>query len=93
MIHVIVVIEVCRIAAGSRRTQCGARHAGAEHGQVVLIHVAGAERVRHRLRERGYAVRRGDTFPGLGVDWLRIAVRDTATTDAFVSVLSTTLED
>ena len=29
------------------------------------------------LRERGYAVRRGDTFPGLGADWLRIAVRDT----------------
>ena len=30
------------------------------------------------LRERGWAVRRGDTFPGLGPDWLRIAVRDTA---------------
>ena len=46
---------------------------------------AGRRRVRPALRERGYAVRRGDTFPGLGPDWLRIAVRDTATTDAFVA--------
>ena len=71
----------------------GVTVAGTPASAFVLIHVAGAQRVRHRLRERGYAVRRGDTFPGLGVDWLRIAVRDTATTDAFVSVLSTTLED
>ena len=40
------------------------------------------------LRERGYAVRRGDTFPGLGPDWLRVAVRDTATTDAFIATLT-----
>ncbi|ROO62000.1 histidinol-phosphate aminotransferase [Micromonospora sp. Llam0] len=71
----------------------GVTVAGTPASAFVLIHVAGAQRVRHRLRAQGYAVRRGDTFPGLGVDWLRIAVRDTATTDAFVSVLSTTLED
>jgi histidinol-phosphate aminotransferase len=47
--------------------------------------------VRHRLRERGFAVRRGDTFPGLGPDWLRLAVRDTATTDAFVAALADVL--
>jgi histidinol-phosphate aminotransferase len=45
------------------------------------------------LRRRGYAVRRGDTFPGLGVDWLRLAVRDTATTDAFVATLTAVLEE
>jgi histidinol-phosphate aminotransferase len=29
----------------------------------------------------------------LGVDWLRLAVRDTATTDAFTDVLSAVLEE
>ncbi len=44
-------------------------------------------RVRGLLREAGFAVRRGDTFPGLGPDWLRIAVRDVGTTDAFAVAL------
>jgi histidinol-phosphate aminotransferase len=33
------------------------------------------ERVRGALRDGGIAVRRGDTFPGLGPDHLRVAVR------------------
>lgn len=53
----------------------------------VPIRVERADEIRAELRERGYAVRRGDTFPGLGPDWLRIAVRDTATTDRFVQTL------
>jgi histidinol-phosphate aminotransferase len=57
----------------------------------VLIRVVNGLRVRERLRERGFAVRRGDTFPGLGPDWLRIAVRDPATTEAFVKVLAEVL--
>ena len=40
----------------------------------LLLRVADGPAVRQRLRERGIAVRRGDTFPGLGQDWLRIAV-------------------
>jgi histidinol-phosphate aminotransferase len=40
----------------------------------LLLRVADGPAVRQRLRERGIAVRRGDTFPGLGPDWLRIAV-------------------
>ena len=50
----------------------------------VLVHVAGADRVRSLLRDRGIAVRRGDTFPGLGPDWLRVAVRDRAATDQLI---------
>jgi histidinol-phosphate aminotransferase len=42
--------------------------------------------VRQALRERGFAVRRGDTFPGLGPDWLRIAVRPEAVSDSFLKV-------
>jgi histidinol-phosphate aminotransferase len=59
----------------------------------VLVRVPGADRLRVALRERGYAVRRGDTFPGLGADWLRIAVRETATTDAFVDTLAELLKE
>ena len=40
----------------------------------LLLRVADACRVRSRLRELGIAVRRGDTFPGLDENWIRIAV-------------------
>jgi histidinol-phosphate aminotransferase len=59
----------------------------------VAVRLSGADKVRLELRKRGYAVRRGDTFPGLGADWLRIAVRDTATTDAFLATLTDVLEE
>ncbi len=44
--------------------------------------------VREALREQGFAVRRGDTFPGLGPDWVRVAVRDPATTERFLEALA-----
>ncbi|WP_184846974.1 Rv2231c family pyridoxal phosphate-dependent protein CobC [Allocatelliglobosispora scoriae] len=59
----------------------------------VLVQVSGADQARLELRSRGFAVRRGDTFPGLDRDWLRIAVRDTATSEAFVAVLHGVLGD
>ncbi len=43
-------------------------------GPFVLIKVIDGLAVRERLRDNGIAVRRGDTFPGLGPDWLRLAV-------------------
>ena len=43
--------------------------------------------IRALLRQRGYAVRRGDTFPGLGPDWLRITVRDRASNDVLLETL------
>jgi len=42
---------------------------------------------REALRDKGWAVRRGDTFPGLGPEYIRIGVRDSATTQAFLAVL------
>jgi histidinol-phosphate aminotransferase len=65
----------------------GVRVAGEPASSFVLVQIDGAERIRLALRERGFAVRRGDTFPGLGPDWLRIAVRETALTDAFADTL------
>jgi histidinol-phosphate aminotransferase len=67
--------------------------AGAPASAFVAVRTDGADKIRLDLRERGYACRRGDTFPGLGADWLRIAVRDTATTDAFVETLTAVIEE
>lgn len=68
-------VRVCRPAAAS----------------FVLLHVEGGEDVRAGLCARGFRVRRGDTFPGLGADWLRVAVRDQATNEGFVQALRATL--
>jgi histidinol-phosphate aminotransferase len=57
----------------------------------VLVRSPDGLGLRERLRQRGFAVRRGDTFPGLGPDWLRIAVRDAATTEAFLAALRASL--
>ncbi|MCE7082225.1 Rv2231c family pyridoxal phosphate-dependent protein CobC [Streptomyces sp. ST2-7A] len=59
----------------------------APRGPFLLVEHARADRVRERLREEGFAVRRGDTFPGLGRRWLRLAVRDAATTEALRAAL------
>ncbi|MFH8341232.1 Rv2231c family pyridoxal phosphate-dependent protein CobC [Streptomyces sp. AM6-12] len=69
----------------------GVRVTGPAEGSFVLARVPAAATVRRRLRELGYAVRRGDTFPGLGPDWIRLAVRDRPTTDAFLTALSAAL--
>ncbi|MFE6779218.1 Rv2231c family pyridoxal phosphate-dependent protein CobC [Streptomyces sp. NPDC057702] len=60
-------------------------------GPFLLIRLPGADAVRERLRDLGFAVRRGDTFPGLGRDYLRLAVRDRATTDRFATALERAL--
>ncbi|MFJ4919063.1 Rv2231c family pyridoxal phosphate-dependent protein CobC [Streptomyces sp. NPDC088725] len=57
----------------------------------VLIRMARADAVRARLRTLGFAARRGDTFPGLGHDWLRLAVRDRPTTNSFLQALDQAL--
>ena len=59
----------------------------------VLFQVQGTPDVHTRLRLAGWAVRRADTFPGLGPGWLRVAVRDRSTTDMFVQALARILAD
>ncbi|MGY1694843.1 Rv2231c family pyridoxal phosphate-dependent protein CobC [Geodermatophilus sp. SYSU D00814] len=61
---------------------------GEPRSSFVLLRVPGGARVRAALRERGWAVRRGDTFPGLSPDHLRVAVRDPATSRAFAADLA-----
>jgi histidinol-phosphate aminotransferase len=71
----------------------GVRVHGEPAASFVLIELPGADRIRERLRTLGFAVRRGDTFPGLGPDWLRIAVRDPETTDRFLTALARVIAD
>ena len=44
-------------------------------GQAPFVLARVGAGTHQRLRAAGYAVRRADTFPGLGPDWVRIAVR------------------
>jgi histidinol-phosphate aminotransferase len=69
----------------------GVAVAGPPASSFVLVRVPDGRRVREALRERGFAVRRGETFPGLGPDWLRVAVRSHEVTDAFAAALSAVL--
>jgi histidinol-phosphate aminotransferase len=70
-----------------RLTEAGLDVVGAPAGPFVLAHHPQAARLREGLRRRGIAVRRGNTFPGLGPQWLRIAARDTAQTDILLAAL------
>jgi len=51
----------------------------------------GISDMRARLLDRGFAVRRGETFPGLGPGWIRVAVRDAGTSDRFTAALAAEL--
>ncbi|MCT2587357.1 Rv2231c family pyridoxal phosphate-dependent protein CobC [Actinophytocola gossypii] len=57
-------------------------------GPFLLLRVREGERVRQALRRRGIAVRRGDTFPGLTSDHLRVAVRDPETCELLIAALA-----
>ena len=86
---VALAADRAHLVAGLARL--GLTVAGTPASSFVLVRAPVG--VRQRLRERGFAVRRGETFPGLGPDWLRIAVRDTATTDAFLIALRSALKE
>jgi histidinol-phosphate aminotransferase len=67
--------------------------AGNPESTFVLVRVPAGERIRELLRSRGYAVRRGGTFPGLDSDWLRISVREPEIIDPFVATLAEVVAD
>ncbi|MDT6986867.1 Rv2231c family pyridoxal phosphate-dependent protein CobC [Streptomyces lusitanus] len=70
----------------------GLRVVSPAEAPFVLVRVPDAAAVRRRLRALGYAVRRGDTFPGLDEEWLRLAVRDRGTTEGFLRALGRALD-
>jgi cobyrinic acid a,c-diamide synthase len=67
--------------------------AGQPRAPFVLVDTSGVRGdrepgwIRLALRDHGFALRRGETFPGLGSDWIRIAVREPETTDRFIAAL------
>ncbi|MFD3745928.1 Rv2231c family pyridoxal phosphate-dependent protein CobC [Nocardia sp. NPDC058633] len=60
-------------------------------GPFLLLRVPDGALLRKRLADRGIAVRRADTFPGLGPDHLRVAVRGTAEVDRLIDALNAAL--
>ncbi|WP_343070737.1 Rv2231c family pyridoxal phosphate-dependent protein CobC [Nocardiopsis mwathae] len=54
----------------------------------LLVRAEKGEELRAGLRNRGIALRRGDTFPGLGPNWLRVAVRERDTALRMTRVLA-----
>lgn len=59
-------------------------------GPFVLAAHPEAASLREWLRDKGIAVRRGDTFPGLGPTYLRFAVRDAEAVDLLAAALADT---
>ncbi|AQP49253.1 cobyrinic acid a,c-diamide synthase [Tessaracoccus aquimaris] len=61
-------------------------------GEAPFVLVDTSPIARHSLRadlaDRGLAVRRGETFPGLGPTWLRLAVRDPHTHQRLVEAIT-----
>lgn len=56
-------------------TDLGVEVTSGSQAPYLLCRVPGRPDVRDALRERGVAVRRGDTFPGLTAEHWRTAVR------------------
>ncbi|MET9135089.1 Rv2231c family pyridoxal phosphate-dependent protein CobC [Streptomyces antibioticus] len=83
-----IAVDRAHLVAGLREfAPDGLRVAEPAEGPFVLVRVERAAAVRRHLRDLGFAVRRGDTFPGLDEEWLRLAVRDRPTVNAFLQAL------
>lgn len=86
-----IVVDRAHLVAGLREFS-EVRVVEPAEGPFVLVRLEGAAEIRERLRMRGFAARRGDTFPGLGDGWLRLAVRDRTTTNRFLQALDLALQ-
>lgn len=76
-----------REALAAALAELGVEVAQGSQAPYLLCRVPGRPDVRDRLREAGVAVRRGDTFPGLGPEFWRTAVRGPDATVTLVSAL------
>jgi histidinol-phosphate aminotransferase len=64
------------------------------HSQASFVLLdTGRPDARMRLQEKGFAVRRGETFPGLSASWIRVAIREPEVSDQFVAALRELIAD
>ncbi|KOX17299.1 hypothetical protein ADK67_38835 [Saccharothrix sp. NRRL B-16348] len=93
---------VAEAEALAREAREHTAHAVAQLGDLVvvppdapfaLLRVPQGRRVREALRDKGIAVRRGDTFPGLTADHVRVAVRAPEEFALLVDALRVVLEE
>lgn len=85
--HRIAADRAHLVAGLGEFASAGLRVVEPAEGPFVLVRLPRAAAVRRHLRDLGFAVRRGDTFPGLGEEWLRLAVRDRGTVSRFLGAL------
>ncbi|MEU8894449.1 Rv2231c family pyridoxal phosphate-dependent protein CobC [Nocardia sp. NPDC048505] len=81
------VIALERDSMIERLTELGVGVHTPAAGPFLLLHVPDGELLRKQLAEQGIAVRRADTFPGLGPDHLRVAVRGAVEVDRLVAAI------
>ena len=72
-------------------TALGVEVSPGSRAPFLLCRVPGRPDVREGLRNKGIAVRRGETFPGLTAEHWRTAVRDEASSDALLTALAEVL--
>ena len=86
-----VVLEVERGLLEQALTEIGVEVSPGSRAPYLLCRVPGRPDVREGLRDRGIAVRRGDTFPGLTAEHWRVAVRGPHERDLLVEALTAML--
>ncbi|MBH0779969.1 Rv2231c family pyridoxal phosphate-dependent protein CobC [Nocardia bovistercoris] len=84
-------LEIARQRAAMipRLTELGVTVHTPAHAPYLLLHVPDGEELREHLTRRAIAVRRADTFPGLGPNHLRVAVRAEPEVDRLIAAIET----
>ena len=85
--HLLRRLDSVAEASAAESRVAGIRVVPDAAASFVLVDTRIAD-MRARLLRRGFAVRRGETFPGLGPAWIRVAVRDPGTSDRFTASLA-----
>ncbi|MDQ4130224.1 MAG: Rv2231c family pyridoxal phosphate-dependent protein CobC [Actinomycetota bacterium] len=77
---------------GARLREIPGLHVWPSAANFLLLQAPGVYDLRERLLNQGVAARRGDTFPGLASDHVRVAVRDPAASEQLVAALRVALD-